>query len=345
MKLPLEIIESAHNPDYRPEFPCGDKTAIHSGRLGDVIYSLPTVRMLGINHLVLNVFHPSVDDRRIFTLKAIRQLRPLLLSQPYIKTVSISSLDLPLETVKQQIEGVDYVLDRYRNVPRHKIADEHWQVDEQTRIFSRDRVPVHLTQCFAISQGLKTYPREPWLFADPATALKETTLVSLTPRWRSFPQKYWHILLNGLRDVEFIGLHSESFNNLPVQTANDHLELARKIAGCRFFLGTISFPYSIAEALKVNRAVEVCHFNLNAYPIGEPDRVLKLDVLKAREQIADLMELNESDPYRDITQRLKRSPSVALIRTQFWAQKYKAMLKHRIGTTKLKLRLRTKSAA
>jgi len=40
----------------------------------------------------------------------------------------------------------------------------------------------------------------------------------------------------------------------PVQ---NFLELAEIIAGCKFFIGNQSFPFSLAEALKVNRVLEV----------------------------------------------------------------------------------------
>ncbi|MEK7224455.1 MAG: hypothetical protein AAB221_02085, partial [Bacteroidota bacterium] len=41
------------------------------------------------------------------------------------------------------------------------------------------------------------------------------------------------------------------------------------IAGCKFFIGNQSFPFALAEALKVKRALELCFECPNVIPEGE----------------------------------------------------------------------------
>jgi hypothetical protein len=60
----------------------------------------------------------------------------------------------------------------------------------------------------------------------------------------------------------------KSIPHLKYRGVNDFLEFARIIAGCKFFIGNQSFPYAVAEALKVNRALEVCFECPNVIPEG-----------------------------------------------------------------------------
>lgn len=49
----------------------------------------------------------------------------------------------------------------------------------------------------------------------------------------------------------------------------DFLEFAQIIAGCKFFIGNQSFPFAVAEALKVKRALELCFECPNVIPEGK----------------------------------------------------------------------------
>jgi hypothetical protein len=50
---------------------------------------------------------------------------------------------------------------------------------------------------------------------------------------------------------------------------NDFLEMAQIIAGGKFFIGNQSFPYAIAEAMKVKRILEVCFYCPNVVIHGK----------------------------------------------------------------------------
>src|SRR5271157_1728136 len=97
--------------DSFDEFPDSDlasgqplKSCIHSGNAGDIIYSLPTVKELGAKHYVINLCTDPgswLFGGRTISFNTARALAPLLLSQSYIKRVTITASNLPLEFLDQ----------------------------------------------------------------------------------------------------------------------------------------------------------------------------------------------------------------------------------------------------
>ncbi len=160
---------------------------------------------------------------------------------------------------------------------------------------------------------------EPWIEVPRDKIKKSGVVVSITKNWRSFPDSYWRILLQGIDDFTFVGTKKEwdairLERGTFVQTA-DALELAAIIAGATLFLGTVSFPYALAEALKVPRFVELCHRNLNAFPMGPQGHVLPIDVFQARKKIDEVLEA-PPQKYREVSAKLKRRPNIQILR---WA--------------------------
>ncbi|MCB9254704.1 MAG: hypothetical protein H6617_08485 [Bdellovibrionaceae bacterium] len=300
-----------------------ERTAIHSGRLGDIVYSLPTCRALGINHLVLNAYTDCDNPRRTLTFRAAKEMIPLLLHQPYISRVSLSECDLPLDRA-WEIEGIHYNFDRAHAVDRRFVAPVVQKLPRRIQWFS-DESPVHLAQIYAASQGLHVNPEEPWLSAPKNDSVKDTIVVSLTPRWRTYPKHYWKTLLSGLAPVVFVGHPQESELDLPgaewVETSN-HLELASLIAGARLFLGTVSFPYALAEAMKVLRAVEPCYRQLDAFPIGSGGYVLPANPLLARRLVSRLLQFKFNSNYSLQTRRFYYSVPVQARTLSFCTQLY-----------------------
>ena len=49
---------------------------------------------------------------------------------------------------------------------------------------------------------------------------------------------------------------------------NDFLQLANMIRSCRLFIGNQSFPYALAEAMKVRRVLELDPSTPNVVPCG-----------------------------------------------------------------------------
>ena len=112
-----------------------------------------------------------------------------------------------------------------------------------------------------------------WLDIEPDTAFAESIVIARSGRYRNKAIDY--SFLNNYGKLVFIGIESEYvaikkyLPNIEWIELNDFLQMAQIIAGCRFFIGNQSFPYSVAEALKVRRILEVSYEVINVFPEGE----------------------------------------------------------------------------
>ncbi len=215
----------------------------HSGNCGDIIYALPALYALSANgdaNLYLHLHQPAKYSK-VFshplgdvTLNdsMFDRLRPLLLSQPRIKACEPYS--------SQQI---DYNLDIIRNYPFPQaygnIARWYFLV-------------------FAINADLS----QPWLTVTADSAYNNHIVVARSQRYHSPGIDY--SFLNKYENLTFVGLEDEFkamqaiVPKMTYQPVSDFLQLAQLIAGCKFFIGNQSFPFAVAEALKVTRLLEVC---------------------------------------------------------------------------------------
>ena len=270
------------------------RTAVHSGNMGDVLYSLPTIAALGADRLILNlVDDPGVGGRRLDRASA-EFLAPLLLAQPGIRSVAIAAVPaelsvffgrnegeklvsrgLPLERVDARALGVDHCLDRFRLMA----ADE-----------------MHLIDAHARAMGVSVDGRPAFLALEsPSDPLpNDAIILSLTPRYRHLPSTFFAELLEGLGPVFLIGRPEEQsvYRGIPgtFVTSRVGVELAHLIGSGRLFVGTPSLPYAIAEGLKVKRVVDVPAWPLNAFPLGADGWMLPTDLTAARLLVKELLE-------------------------------------------------------
>lgn len=229
-------------------------TCKHSGNAGDVIYSLPAGRILGGTRgvslkLALDV---PLQDRMIsaghplggvqLNRKMYDMLAPLLGAQEYIKELGAH-------------EGgpVDYDLDSFRDSP-----------------LQLDRIGI--SRWYFHMFGLAGDLAQPWLKVVPDETFAGTIIVSRSFRYRNVSLDYG--VLKSYGAVAFVGL-PEEFEDMRRQLpsirrveVNDFLELARVIAGSRLFIGNQSFPFSLAEGLKVRRILEADPGSPNVVPTG-----------------------------------------------------------------------------
>lgn len=253
--------------------PDAEPSALHSGNLGDIIYSLPAARALGVARYVLNVCRDPGMWQRSLTERGARFLAPLLLAQDPIQQVDIVRVPvtlramqgelvsdgLPLEGTEPRHAGVTHLFDRFR-----------WQPD----LCSRPLVESHAAAVGVSVDGADAWLGLPDLEALRAAAAAEDApvVVSLTPRYRSRPTGSFAALLAGFPRVIKVGVEAdrEALAGIPGElvTADDALELARLIASARFFIGSPSLPFAIAEGLKVPRLVDVFAPMPNAVPLG-----------------------------------------------------------------------------
>lgn len=224
-----------------PILPASERTFYHSGDLGDIIYSLPTVRALGGGRLYIG---PATryPTRQRASPETVRFVRRLLEMQPYITSVEYredSCVVYDLNRFRDYLMSESQLL--ARGEPRRNLAEAHLLTFRQP-----------LEECY-----------KPWLTVDRPVRTDRPVLIHRSARWRN-PQFPWDrvMALHGDR-AAFIGLRSEydefvrNWGALPYFPIEDLLGMARLIAGCRLFIGNQSLPYALAAALHKDSLLEV----------------------------------------------------------------------------------------
>ncbi len=224
-------------------------SAIHSGNAGDILYSLPSIRALGVRHVILNVFR-SFDPLRKLTREAADALVPLLMAQDYIDRVTVVQAGVPLEGIDSTCINVDYVLDRFR----------HHDIDRN-----------HLMYAHARAMGVDIDPNIPFLSVSPC-AEEPGVVICLTPRYRGLSEEFIRDVARYFEHITLVAIPEEwqTISGLAgeVRKCKDFLEMARLIQSARLFIGNPSLASAIAEGLKVPRIIDLPLSLANAFPIG-----------------------------------------------------------------------------
>jgi hypothetical protein len=225
----------------------------HSGRLGDIVYSLPLVKQMAENagesvdffipsdvpsRLGGNVYHPSGD----FMVSAglFDFIQPLLAVQPYLRRVHVlKSSELPSDCID---------LDAFKSSGLNLKAGliQGWY-----------------RKAFGVAFPIE----KPWLLlpSEATSNLQQPTfnvLIGRTTRFCNTSINY--SFLDSIENVGFIGLKYEyedfierhglrSLHHVPVENA---LELAQHMYDCKVYVGNQSVNFAIADGLKVPRALE-----------------------------------------------------------------------------------------
>lgn len=237
----------------------------HSGRLGDIVYSLPLVKQMAKaagqpveyyipmdvpSHLGGDVYHPGGE--LMVGHKLFEFIRPLLEIQPYLyKLCFVKSSELPSEYLD---------LDGFKHCGLNLKAGpiQGWY-----------------RKAFGVAFPIES----PWLSL-PATETASgraptfDVLVGRTTRFCNTSINYG--FLDQIEKAGFIGLRYEyedfverhklsSLRHVPVENA---LELARVMLGCQVYVGNQSLNFAIADGLKIPRALEAFEPAPVASPVG-----------------------------------------------------------------------------
>ncbi len=234
----------------------GELNITHSGNAGDVIYALPTLKKIHeltgakINlclilgkPLILPEYSTHPLGNVMLNRKMADMLIPLIGEQAYINTCDLYN-----------DQKIDIDLDYFRAglIPQDKGNIAHW--------------------CGYIT-GVTPDLWRPWLSAKSNTDFENTIVVARSARYQNKTIDYR--FLNKYDSLKFVGVESEYreikkyLPKIEWVQVNNFMELAQVIAGCKVFIGNQSFPYSIAEALKVPRILEVAFEIINVVPEGE----------------------------------------------------------------------------
>lgn len=231
-------------------------SAIHSGNAGDVIYSLPAVRALGIRHLFLNIYRDP-NPLRHLTEENARALVPLLLAQDYVDRVTLVSAGVPLDSVDPECIDVDYVLDRFR---------------------TQDALHIHLVHAHALAVRAEIDATSPFLRVPEGAPEAAEVVLALTPRYRTLTDEFLRDLMLYFDDILILAIPEEwrSVAGIPgrIRKCADYLEMARLIRQARVFIGNPGLASAIAEGLKAPRIVDLPLEPVNAFPLGPDGYVL-----------------------------------------------------------------------
>lgn len=197
----------------------------HSGKLGDLIYSLPVIRARGGGALYLKMHGEGQLNH-----EAANSALSLLQAQSFVISASL-----------WQGEPIDINLDQFRGVPdigSTNLASAHF--------LGTDTVPSELDA--------------PWLSVDPTLHGRPVFARSGDHHgWAGLWEHCMSLLSNPLfvGTVEEHSRFEQQFGVIEHVQTHDLLALARVIAGCSIFVGNQSCPYALAEGLKVRAVLEV----------------------------------------------------------------------------------------
>ena len=225
-------------------------TFLHSGQLGDLIYSLATIKVLSKYHkckLYIQVDKPMPLDytdrsKKVFISKRSGDLiLPLLKSQDFLDRVDI-----------YKDEEIDINLDLFRDIPIN--------------------LTFHSSRWFSHMCGININLENSFLSVKPHNLIKNKIIVQKSPRYGNafinfkFLKNTKNLLCIGLKD-EFQDLKKD-IDNLEFYDCRDFLEMAEILKASKFYIGNFSFQYVISEGLKVPRLLAASIDFPVGFPVG-----------------------------------------------------------------------------
>ncbi len=229
---------------------------IHAGNAGDIIYALPVIREIGqITSVPITLYllldqphnlsptytHPMGNVT--LNKKMADMLIPLLSNLEYITSCSL-----------YENQDIDIQLDTFRELGI-------WQ----------DRGSI--IRWHSYTTGIRPKSNFPWLKANKDIDFSQTIVLARSERYRNPHINY--SFLSQYQNICFLGVKSE-YQDIKKQIpaikhiiVRDFLHMAEIINGAAFFIGNQSFPFSVAEGLKVPRILETSFEAPNVIPEGE----------------------------------------------------------------------------
>ena len=222
---------------------------LHSGRLGDLIYSLATIKELSKSHkcklyvqIEKPILGPYDSSRKVFINKRCGDLiLPLLRNQDFLDAVNI-----------YKDEKIDINLDLFRDIPIS--------------------LSFYSSRWFSHICGININVENTFLSVKPHELIKNRIIVGRSSRYRNAYINYK--FLKNTKNLLCIGLEEEfqdskkDINDLEFHECKDFLEMAEIIKASKFFIGNMSLQYIISEALKVPRLLEASPDFPAAFPVG-----------------------------------------------------------------------------
>jgi ADP-heptose:LPS heptosyltransferase len=225
---------------------------LHSGHLGDLIYSLAVIKKIAQTHkckLYIQINkknkveyknHPAGNV--LINKKMGDFFLPLIKKQNYLDVAEIYNN-----------EPIDIDLDFFREIP--------------VNIFS------HSMRWYSHLTGVPISMDEPFLEVEKKLNFHNKITIVRTTRYRNYYINYK--FLQNAKNIICVGLKSEyeelkkDIPNLIFHDCKNFLEMAEIINSSKFFIGNMTFAYAVAEALKIPRLLEVSPDYPVVFPVGK----------------------------------------------------------------------------
>jgi hypothetical protein len=259
----------------------------HSGKLGDIVYSLPAVRALGGGIFYVDAATTYFEKPALGREKA-QMMADLLETQNYIHRAAIFDG-----------EPITCDLDRFRvkAVPVHAFNIFNSETDKLAGFFFGNAVKelrqklfpgmeVNLPQCHWEVAGLsgRADVNTPWLQGIEPKPLAEI-VISKTSRHQGTLD--WLGLKEYASRSVFVGLAEEwrAFRNayfhVDFYQVSGLLEFAQVVAGAKLYVGNQSFGLALADAMLIPRIAELWESNPIRMSAIRGHQVLTPEVVEA----------------------------------------------------------------
>ena len=222
---------------------------LHSGKLGDIVWAMPTIQYLGGGTLYLKIDEIDFGINEIkLTESSAYSIMSFLKSQDYIHDVKI-----------YKNESIDYDLDQFRryifNIPQITIAES-----------------------VLLGQGIRGNHEEklsrPWVSVDKDENVLNKIIISRTSRYHTNEVNSFYFKLkerNLSKHGVFVGLPEEyeKFEKtyrtgIEYYSTPTVLDLAKAIAASKFFVGNENLANALNESMK-----KISFLERNTNPVGQ----------------------------------------------------------------------------
>jgi len=212
-----------------------------SGELGDIIYSLPSIKYLGGGNLYIGGQFDKFPNYKVLDKNLVNQLSEILLQQPYIKNVYFS------ETCPNNVIDLNQFKNRFIDWNNNKLNDN--EVDKLRR--------TNISTLFSnLLKVPTTICSNKWLTNK--ISQSEFIVVNRSLKYHNEKFPWTEIVTNFKEYIRFIGHKDEyddfcnKFGKVNYVETPKLIDVFNIISECAVFIGNQSFCYSLAEGLKKN---------------------------------------------------------------------------------------------
>ena len=233
-----------------------DRTFLHSGARGDIVLSLPAIKMLGGGVLFIEATGVyCVFGGKPISLQEIQHFKEVFIKCDYIKDV------LPYKK-----EIVNYNLNRFR--------------------LEKNLTTTHLTKSHCNAFNVKFDLNQPWLNKnDYNKKFLNNIIINHTMRYEGLITN-WSDLKEFEKHITFIGHEFEYTNfikktklNIQYYKVKSFLEIVEILNACSLYIGNQSFIYTFAEAMKIPRILSICPYAPSCPPTYNTSSILSKEIV------------------------------------------------------------------